>query len=639
VSALNTLRRRKARGAKRAHQKARCACDAYRGPGALLPLTSARLHRIALSDALLRHRRFRLLNLRAPGRFVLYRGGLSAPVAAAESAPVEFLDYDEPTGMHLALSSVPGEVNVHWSTRNATLPAVRWGPAPNALTHAAPAATRRLARGDVCGDSWFERGGQTYLRYSHARHDGWLDPGALHSALMTGLEPGGSGYYSVGDAARPRDASAWSTPALFTLPPAPGAESRLDALVVADLGVAEPDGSNIDVNIPAPSILSYFNMPASTSTKQRMAADVADGRATMLLHAGDISYARGFGSMWDAFFESLAPISGRVPYMTAIGNHEQDWSGHGDVYNVSNDDSGGECGAAYDARLPMPGTQRDQPWYSFEAGPVHFTVMSTEHVFAPGSVQYDFLAADLAGVNRSVTPWLLFIGHRPFVIDSPNDEPVAGDTSVGRRMVDALEPLWRRCAVDLTITGHHHSYQRTCALLAGECVVSCADGSVPAPTHIVAGHGGAPVSPVLVFRPRAFRAVRRTHGYLRLSANAERLFLSSVSSDKGGRVMDTLTLRKPADGSGLASCAPRPLRAWDDPSVRVAVLVAASAAAGIGIAGALWGGLLAARAALRRAEQTRRAAAPPPVEESDGEEGMTPAPQRGAPEDQRPLLP
>jgi len=26
---------------------------------------------------------FRLLNMRAPGRFVLYRGGLAAPVAAA----------------------------------------------------------------------------------------------------------------------------------------------------------------------------------------------------------------------------------------------------------------------------------------------------------------------------------------------------------------------------------------------------------------------------------------------------------------------------------------------------------------------------------------------------------------------------
>ena len=592
------------------------------------------------ADAYTAPRSFRLLNLRAAGRFVLYRGGLEAPVAVAESEAVEFADYDEPTGVHLALTVTPGELAVHWVSRNASVPAVRWGSAPDALTHAAPAATRRLSRGEMCGDAWFRRDNQTHFLYSHAAHDGWLDAGAMHAAVMTGLEPGGGGYYAVGDAARPRDAAAWSAPARFALPPAPGANTRLEALVVADLGVAEEDGSNIDVNIAAPSQLSYFNMPDSAKTKARMAHDVATGGATMLLHAGDISYARGFGSMWDSYFDTMGPIAGRVPYMTAIGNHEQDWSGHGATFNVSNEDSGGECGAAYDARLPMPGTSRDKPWYSFEAGPVHFTVMSTEHAFAPGSEQYAFLAADLATVNRSVTPWLLFVGHRPFVIDSPNHEPVTGDTTVGGRMVAALEPLWRRYDVDVTVVGHHHSYQRTCAMLAGSCVAPCADGSVPAPTHIVAGHGGAPVSPVLFFTPRVFRAVHRTHGYLRLSADGTTLALSSVSS-ADGRVMDALVLRKPDDGTGVASCAPRAMRMWDDPDVRVAVLVAAAAVAAVGAAGGVWGIIIAARAASRRAERTRRAAAPPP-EEEDGEAedaASRPTPRRGVPEEQRSLLP
>ena len=590
-------------------------------------------------------RSFRLLNLRAAGRFVLYRGGLDAPVAVAESEVVEFADYNEPTGVHLALGpgalADAGELTVHWVSRNASLPAVRWGPAPNALTHAAPATTRWLKRESMCSDAWFQRDNKTYFLYSHAAHNGWLDAGALHSAVMTGLEPGGSAYYSVGDAARPRDAAAWSVPARFALPPAPGSGTRLDALVVADLGVAEEDGSNIDVNINAPSQLSYFNMPDSAKTKARMAHDVATGGAALLLHAGDISYARGFASMWDAYFDSMAPIAGRVPYMTAIGNHEQDWSGHGDTFNVSNEDSGGECGAAYDARLPMPGTQRDRPWYSFEAGPVHFTVMSTEHAWAPGSEQYAFLEADLAAVNRSLTPWLLFVGHRPFVIDSPNHEPVAGDTSVGGRMVAALEPLWRRFDVDVTITGHHHSYQRTCAMLAGTCVAPCADDSVPAPTHVVAGHGGAPVSPVLFFTPRVFRAVHRTHGYLRLSADATSLALSSVSS-ADGRVMDVLTLRKPSDGSGVASCAPRAMHIWDDPDVRVAVLVAAAAVAAVGAAGCVWGIILAARTVSRGAERTRRAAAPPPEEEAgeaEEEAEARPTPRRSLPEEQRSLLP
>lgn len=43
---------------------------------------------------------------------------------------------------------------------------------------------------------------------------------------------------------------------------------------------------------------------------------------------------------------------------------------------------------------------------------MHFTVMSTEHFFGPGSQQHLWLEADLAAVNRSRTPWLLLVGHR-----------------------------------------------------------------------------------------------------------------------------------------------------------------------------------------------------------------------------------
>ncbi len=43
------------------------------------------------------------------------------------------------------------------------------------------------------------------------------------------------------------------------------------------------------------------------------------------MHNGDISYARGYSSQWDAFFDQLGPVVRRLPYMTTIGNHERDW--------------------------------------------------------------------------------------------------------------------------------------------------------------------------------------------------------------------------------------------------------------------------------------------------------------------------
>lgn len=42
-------------------------------------------------------------------------------------------------------------------------------------------------------------------------------------------------------------------------------------------------------------------------------------------------------------------------------------------------------------RFIMPGVAEDpmadSPWYGFDFGPVHFTIMSTEHDFSPGSTQ------------------------------------------------------------------------------------------------------------------------------------------------------------------------------------------------------------------------------------------------------------
>lgn len=246
---------------------------------------------------------FRLLNQRSPGRFVYYTGSVRAPVALASSPAVSFADYDEPTAVRLSLTGVDGELRVSWTTRIASAPAVRWGREPDALTSAAAAETRTYGRGDLCA------GGP-------ATGVGWLDPGSLHSAVMTGLTPGEAFFYHVYDAAGGPGAGGGIETALA--PPAGGGDSaRL--LVVADLGQAEADGSNDDIDIGRASERSYWSMAASRDTVARMAGDVRDGGRQLLLHNGDISYARGYGTLWDTFFDQIGPVARRVAYMTAIG--------------------------------------------------------------------------------------------------------------------------------------------------------------------------------------------------------------------------------------------------------------------------------------------------------------------------------
>ena len=48
------------------------------------------------------------------------------------------------------------------------------------------------------------------------------------------------------------------------------------------------------------------------------------------------------------------------------------------------------------------------------------------HTLPAGTEQYDFIVADLKAVNRSVTPWLIVGGHRPFYISSNNRMQASG---------------------------------------------------------------------------------------------------------------------------------------------------------------------------------------------------------------------
>ena len=50
--------------------------------------------------------------------------------------------------------------------------------------------------------------------------------------------------------------------------------------------------------------------------------------------------------------------------------------------------------------------------YGFDYGCIHVVMMSTEHDFRNTSKQYAFLADHLKSVNRAITPWLIFGGHR-----------------------------------------------------------------------------------------------------------------------------------------------------------------------------------------------------------------------------------
>ena len=73
----------------------------------------------------------------------------------------------------------------------------------------------------------------------------------------------------------------------FLTPPLPGPEASVKFLAIADLGQAEVDGC-----------FEETEMMASVNTTTRLAAETEHHQ--LLIHNGDISYARGFQSIWDS---------------------------------------------------------------------------------------------------------------------------------------------------------------------------------------------------------------------------------------------------------------------------------------------------------------------------------------------------
>lgn len=227
-----------------------------------------------------------------------------------------------------------------------------------------------------------------------------------------------------------------------------------------------------------------------------------------------------YEAILEEFFNQLAPIAGRKAYMASPGNHEADCQEIPDTvalcpegqknftdfmnrfgktmptaFASASSNSTAKVNANKAKLLANPPF-----WYSFEYGMVHVTMIDTETDFpeAPdgpdGSAglnggpfgapnqQVDFLTADLASVDRTVTPWVIVAGHRPWYS--------TGDSSnVCSPCQDAFESIFYQYGVDLAVFGHVHNSQRFLPSYQGKADANGMNDP-KAPMYIVAGGPG-----------------------------------------------------------------------------------------------------------------------------------------------------
>lgn len=188
--------------------------------------------------------------------------------------------------------------------------------------------------------------------------------------------------------------------------------------------------------------------------------------ASFIMLVGDLSYADGWPALWDSFGNLIQNLASNVPLLTAGGNHEVGSS---------------EAWQSYKHRYPTPHKGANSPNFGYwgkEIGAVHLITLNSYAGSSNTSLQYQWLVQYLeTSINRARTPWVIVQVHTP-LYNSNN-----GHWMEGELMRLSIEPLLYSYGVDVVLSGHVHSYERT-APVYNNIPTTC--GTV----HLVIGDGG-----------------------------------------------------------------------------------------------------------------------------------------------------
>lgn len=316
----------------------------------------------------------------------------------------------------------------------------------------------------------------------------------LHQVRITGLTPGCCYNYTVTQGDETASGS-FKTPT---------ADQPVRFVVYSD-SETEPESSTTPpVDWPAPK---GSNRPASrknyfvnqTVGYQENCRVIAERKPDFLLLVGDIVETGGEQRDWDEFWKHNAgeynTLAGSIPYLTALGNHEN-FAGPGGGYTAEGANFSTDKYLTY---FEAPSNEATNPkhhgrYYRIDYGPVtiitldssdgspHKSAADTNHnlegsnapEFKPGSEQYWWLEQQLADAQiKSRFTFVMF--HHTMYGSGPHSIPFgqkgfSGQSGIAMRV---LQPLFFQYGVDAVFSGHDELMERS--EVSGQEVL--ADGS------------------------------------------------------------------------------------------------------------------------------------------------------------------
>lgn len=313
----------------------------------------------------------------------------------------------------------PTSAVLRWRTSTATTTRARWGLAANALDQIIDVAGTRTE----------------------------------HEVPITGLPAETRVFYSVGTsevALAGGDADHG-----FVTPPASGQRRPTRIWVIGDSGMCA---------------VSAQGCTDAAAVRDGFATFAGADPAELWLLLGDNAYLSGTDAEFtDGFFEVYPTVTRSTPMWAVPGNHE---------FGTGGSDSPTQTGPYY-ASFTFPTAAEaggvasgTEAYYSFDWGNVHFLTLDSHDtprtapadpindVCAPGEggAMYQWACADLAA---STADFIVALWHHPPYSKGSHDSDADPQLT---QMRERFLPVMEAFGVDLVLTGHSHSYERSVLL-------------------------------------------------------------------------------------------------------------------------------------------------------------------------------
>jgi phosphodiesterase/alkaline phosphatase D-like protein len=249
-----------------------------------------------------------------------------------------------------------------------------------------------------------------------------------HIVKLTGLSPNTKYFYNVGSssAVQAGDATYY-----FETSPTTGTSVPTRIWVIGDAGTGTTGQAAV--------YNAYRNFTGSTYTD-------------FWLMLGDNAYSSGTDAEYQTKMFNMYPeMMRQSPLWATIGNHDgvsaDSATQTGPYYDIHTFPKNGEAGGI------ASGTEA---YYSFNYGNIHVIVLdSNETSRSTTGAMMNWLKADLANVTAT---WLIAIWHHPpYTKGSHNSDTETNLIEMRQNFLPVLENY----GVDLVLTGHSHSYERS----------------------------------------------------------------------------------------------------------------------------------------------------------------------------------